>query len=95
VPAAQTGLLDCFDAMTSAYLDTLSGLEGVEQRAANLLPGLMLARIDGKSPVEYISTKADKNRVRRVAKHLLKTPVAGLTDLRRAWESELPGGGQE
>ena len=31
----------------------------LEARAAHLLPGLLLARIDGKSPVEYIT--ADGN----------------------------------
>jgi 5-methylthioribose kinase len=33
--------------------------------------GLMLARIDGKSPVEYICEEATKSRVRRTAKRLL------------------------
>ena len=40
----------------------------LEQRAAALLPGLFLARVDGKSPVEYLSDEADRERVRRVAR---------------------------
>ena len=35
------------------------------------LGGLMLARIDGKSPVEYITDETTKSRVRRTAKILL------------------------
>ncbi len=35
------------------------------------LGGLMLARIDGKSPVEYIRDQPAKERVRRVAKQIL------------------------
>jgi len=94
-PAARTGFLDCFDAMYAGYLDTISGLDNVEQRAADLLPGLMLARIDGKSPVEYITTDTDKDFVRCVATNLLKVPPASLADLRRAWESKLRGEREE
>ena len=36
----------------------------VEARAARLLPGLFLARVDGKSPVEYVTADADRERVR-------------------------------
>ena len=42
----------------------------LEERAARLLPGLLLARVDGKSPVEYVTDEADKNRERRVARAL-------------------------
>jgi hypothetical protein len=40
----------------------------LEQRAAALLPGLFLARVDGKSPVEYLTDEADRDTVRRVAR---------------------------
>ena len=46
----------------------------LEARAAQLLPGLFLARVDGKSPVEYITTEPDKDRVRRTARALLAPP---------------------
>ena len=35
------------------------------------LGGLMLARIDGKSPVEYIQDEATKERVRKAAMRIL------------------------
>ena len=67
-PAAAQGFLTCFDALAAAYLVGV-GWEApavVESRAASLLPGLFLARVDGKSPVEYLTEEKDKDRVRRV-----------------------------
>ena len=58
-------------------------------RAAHLLPGLFLARVDGKSPVEYITTEQDRNRVRRTARALLAHPAEALGDVRQAWTEEL------
>ena len=43
--------------------------------AAWLLPGLLLARVDGKSPVEYLTEEADRDRVRACAKPLLARPA--------------------
>ena len=90
-PAAWPAFLDCFDAMASAYL---AGVDwetpaGLEARVASLLPGLFLARVDGKSPVEYVTDEADRVRVRRVARPLLKLPPSRLADIRAAWEGEL------
>ena len=46
----------------------------LESRTARLLPGLFLGRVDGKSPVEYLTEERDKDRVRRVARALLAEP---------------------
>ena len=51
-----------------------------------LLPALFLARVDGKSPVEYLTDEAWRGRVRRVARALLASPVARLEDVARACE---------
>jgi hypothetical protein len=61
----------------------------LEQRAARLLPGLFLARVDGKSPVEYIVMEGDRDHVRRVAISLLTDPVDTLDLVRRRWAAEL------
>jgi aminoglycoside phosphotransferase (APT) family kinase protein len=92
-PSATPGFLACFDAMASAYVArvTWEGPSALETRAAHLLPGLFLARVDGKSPVEYITTEQDRNRVRRVARALLTHPVQALGDVRHAWTKELAG----
>jgi hypothetical protein len=42
-----------------------------EERVASLLPGLLLARVDGKSPVEYVNTDRQRNIVRRFTLKLL------------------------
>ena len=61
----------------------------LEARAAGLLPGLFLARIDGKSPVEYVTDMTDKERVRRIAGAFLLAPSETLAPLREAWAVEL------
>jgi hypothetical protein len=50
---------------------------------------LLLARVDGKSPVEYLTREKDKDRVRHAASGLLLEPVTRLGDVGRVWEDEL------
>jgi aminoglycoside phosphotransferase (APT) family kinase protein len=52
----------------------------MEERVAALLPALMLARIDGKSPVEYLS-EPERIWVRARALDLLQHPGLRLRDL--------------
>lgn len=59
----------------------------LEARVATLLPGLTLARIAGKSPVEYLS-EASRDAVRRAAIPLLQDPPATLEDIARRWALE-------
>jgi aminoglycoside phosphotransferase (APT) family kinase protein len=90
-PRARDGFLACFDALAARYLagvDWEAPAE-LEARAARLLPGLFLARVDGKSPVEYLTEAAEKDRVRRVARALLARPVERLAGVRAAWFEEL------
>jgi len=54
-----------------------------------LLPGLLLARVDGKSPVEYVTGESQKHQVRRVARVLLADPPVRLASIRQAWQKEL------
>jgi aminoglycoside phosphotransferase (APT) family kinase protein len=83
VPASRPAFLACFDALASSYLQGVS-FPGIEERAASLLPALLLARVDGKSPVEYL-TEEEKPLVRTVARQLL--PVASsLKQVREAWQ---------
>ena len=86
-PDTTAGFLACFDALGSAYLRgvTWEAPATLEVRAAALLAGMLLARIDGKSPVEYITTDADRERVRRFAIPLLLQPASRLSDIRQRW----------
>ena len=47
--------------------------------------GLLLARIDGKSPVEYITAAPDKDRVRSFARAHLSAPAAEPLTLADRW----------
>jgi aminoglycoside phosphotransferase (APT) family kinase protein len=93
-PAAAR-FLQCFSAMAEAYGAgvTWEAPAAVEGRAARLLPGLLLARIDGKSPVEYIAEVGDKNMVRRVARQLLQAPRDRLDAILQVWRRELEAAG--
>jgi aminoglycoside phosphotransferase (APT) family kinase protein len=90
-PAARTGFLSAFDALTETYLAgiTWEPAADLEARAAHLLPGLLLARVDGKSPVEYITAEADKDKIRRVARALLAAPPDRLAEVSAAWYKEI------
>jgi len=82
-PSARAAFLDCFDALSSAYLRGVP-FEDVEKRTASLLPALLLARIDGKSPVEYL-TDQQKQVVRNIARELIPTATS-LQQIRQAWQ---------
>jgi aminoglycoside phosphotransferase (APT) family kinase protein len=82
VPASRSAFLACFDALAAAYLAAVS-FDKVEERTASLLPALLLARVDGKSPVEYL-TAEDKRLVREVARELL--PSKTLDQVSRGWQ---------
>lgn len=90
-PAAVEAYLACFQAMTEAYLQGVDWEDpaALEARTAALLPALFLARVDGKSPVEYITEESDRDRVRRCARSLLEATPSRLDEIRLAWRLEL------
>ena len=83
VPKAKAAFLGCFDALCRAYLEGVS-FPGVEQRTASLLPALLLARVDGKSPVEYLREE-DKSAVRDFARARIASSST-LREIREAWQ---------
>ncbi len=76
-----------FSALASAYLARVDWerADDLEARAAALLPALFLARVDGKSPVEYLSRKSERAAVRRCAAPLIADPPRRLMDVADAW----------
>src|SRR5207237_3443063 len=88
---AITRFLACYDRFAETYLQGARWelREDTEARAAQLLPALLLGRVDGKSPVEYITEEADKERVRKVARFLLTERIERLETVRDAWAAEL------
>ncbi len=91
-PQASGVFLASFDVLAAAYLSGVDWepVAALESRAAALLPGLLLARVDGKSPVEYITTDEARDVVRGVGRGLLARPVEQLSAVRAAWARALP-----
>ncbi len=85
VRTASPALIEAYRILSAAYLEGVSWEDAarLEERTARLLPGLMLARVDGKSPVEYL-TGPDKEIVRRVSLALLLKPVESLSEVSTA-----------
>jgi aminoglycoside phosphotransferase (APT) family kinase protein len=81
--------LAAFGALAAAYLArvTWEPAADVEARTAALLPALMLARIDGKSPVEYLATDAQRDAVRRFARPFITAPAATLAPIVARWST--------
>lgn len=83
--------LPAFAALAAAYRTgvTWEDPDGVDARASRLLPGLLLARIDGKSPVEYLTDDNLKNTVRAFAMRGLIDPPESLAQLARDWRVDM------
>ena len=91
VPGTRKAFLACFRTLVDVYLAGVDweSVPELEARAARLLPGLLLARVDGKSPVEYLTDENDKQKVRRMAARFLERPAARLAEIASLWSSEL------
>lgn len=89
-PDLTADYLACFDAFTAATLGAVTWEPAgeLETRTCVMLAGMVLARIDGKSPVEYITEDGEKDRVRRFARRHLLEPVDRLAAMRDAWQEE-------
>ena len=71
--------------MLTSYTSNGNPPSALRARVAALLPGLLLARVDGKSPVEYIAADADKERIRAFARALLVAPAADPDAIAKRW----------
>lgn len=90
-PVHADGYRAAFHAFLDAYRDGVAGPRdpGRDGRVAALLPGLFLARVDGKSPVEYLTDEADKALVRRIARRFLLEPARRPEPLVEAVHAEV------
>ncbi|HEX4886215.1 MAG TPA: phosphotransferase, partial [Casimicrobiaceae bacterium] len=79
--------LALFDSLVDAYRAHVrwEPWPALDRRTAALLPGLMLGRVDGKSPAEYLTDDADRAEVRAFARARLAAPPASLADVAAAW----------
>lgn len=76
-----------FAALKHAYLAgvTWEKAHEIDRRIARLLPMLFLARVDGKSPVEYLTDAVDKSFVRAAAMQMIVEPPGNLEVLAHAY----------
>jgi aminoglycoside phosphotransferase (APT) family kinase protein len=90
LPASREKLLASVGHFWHAYSPHIAWEEpqAMEERVAALLPALLLARVDGKSPVEYLSEKG-RSAVRALAVPLISRPVATLGELVTTLKAEL------
>jgi 5-methylthioribose kinase len=91
VPASTGEFLNAFRLASRAYLREMGWEDPQEfqERAASLLPGLLLARVDGKSPVEYVNTDPQRSLVRQIALKLLENSPKQLSFIADAWARAL------
>lgn len=78
---------DAFEALVNAYFARIDWEDraDLEARTAALLPVLFLARVDGKSPVEYLTHEDEREAVRRFARPLIADPQQDLIAIANAW----------
>ncbi|WP_229506730.1 phosphotransferase family protein [Pseudoduganella rivuli] len=88
-PDCTAALVASFKALTEAYFEHADWepRASLEKRAAELLPALLLARVDGKSPVEYLTQDHQRDLVRGLAIPLLRHPVEHLAQVACAWQA--------
>ena len=89
MPQAHAGLMQNAQDFLNAYLQeiTWEPVAALEYRIASLLPGLMLARVDGKSPAEYLTTTCGA-RVRKLASEFLKQDDLSFSTIYTRWAQE-------
>ena len=88
-PSAAARFLACFTAFAAAYLGGVAweATSETEARATRLLPALLLARVDGKSPVEYLDS-VQQDQVRETARAMLIDPPGDtLASIRERWHA--------
>jgi 5-methylthioribose kinase len=89
-PQYREAYLESFARLKEAYLNRVDWehADDIEERTAALLPAMLLARIDGKSPVEYISEERDKSFVREFARARILAPTHSLQQLAGEWRGD-------
>jgi 5-methylthioribose kinase len=81
-------LMNAFSALITGYFAQIDWEipDDFEGRCARLLPMLFLARVDGKSPVEYLKAEELKNLVRRTSYHFILAPTEELLPIAAHWQ---------
>ena len=91
-PRWRDDYLTCYAAFCAAYAQrvTWEMPAQTDERAALLLPALMLAHACGRVPSDSLQRQSDKDRVAGLARSLLLDPVVRLSAVRETWRHALP-----
>jgi aminoglycoside phosphotransferase (APT) family kinase protein len=90
-PAHARGFLRDGAALRNAYFAGVDWepVADVDARAAPLTAAVVLARVDGKSPADYLQTKDDRGFVRETARRLLSEGTSTMAGLTADWSEAL------
>ena len=88
-PALTDAYLNAFDLLSATYLQSVTweSPAALEARTCDLLAGMLLARVDGKSPVEYLRENWQHALIRHQTIAWLNRPQAKLADMRAQWKT--------
>jgi aminoglycoside phosphotransferase (APT) family kinase protein len=88
-PQWRGGYLHLYATLVDAYRRHVAWetWEALDARTAALLPGLLLGRVDGKSPAEYLTGDDDRAQVREFARARLAEPSRSLAAIAADWEA--------
>ncbi|MFO1033228.1 MAG: aminoglycoside phosphotransferase family protein [Hyphomicrobiales bacterium] len=77
----------CCAALSQTYFNGVTWEEpaACEARVATLLPALLLARVDGKSPVEYLTAERQRDYVRTTACAMIAEPRQRISEVSGIW----------
>ncbi len=86
-------LLQSFTVAYDAYLLHVDweDISTFEERACAFLGVFLLARIDGKSPVEYITEEKDKAFVRSIGRTILEEKLLKFSEIGALWKNKHKG----
>jgi 5-methylthioribose kinase len=81
MPRHRADLTHLAEVFMAALAEELpSGAEWIEAAAFEHLPALLLARVDGKSPAEYLDAGM-RDRARSIAKNLMRHPAVSIKEI--------------
>lgn len=90
-PPHAMAFLAAYGSLRRAYLAAVQWEDaaGLEARAAELTAAVLLARVDGKSPADYLRTDEDRGFVRATARRLVAETPPTMSGLAAAWRDAL------
>ena len=87
----ELGMREMSEAFWGKYVETAGGridCRALEPRVVRLLAMLILARVDGKSPVEYLSAE-QQERARLFARAAIQEECVSLSEMAERWFGQL------